>query len=45
MLSGLILIGRKFDQRSVKGRVKNRSSKLLFSFEGLEGEPENREIR
>ena len=40
--SGLILIGRKFDQdeRDVKGRVAQNIAELVISFEGLEGEPE-----
>ena len=40
--SGLILIGRKFDQEEVRERVKDAQivAKLVISFEGLEGEPE-----
>ena len=35
--SGLILIGRKFDQEIVKGRVFQNIAELVISFEGLEG--------
>ena len=41
--SGLILIGRKFDQeyRKSKRELDQIRAALVISFEGLEGEPED----